>query len=120
MACKVTAGKCKLSQAFSSMNSKVARTLDVPVSCLETQPLTPDVEIQEKALALEYRLSQLKEKLTHLTDSKLKVQILTLAPTTWSIAQVSEYFNASEYLLRTARTLKREKGVLAIPEPKNR
>ena len=51
-ACKVTTGKHKLSPTF-----KAARTLDVPVACLETQPLTPNVEIQEKALMFEYLMS---------------------------------------------------------------
>jgi len=68
------------------MQSKVAWTLDVPVACLEAQPPTPNVEIQEKALAFDNLMSQIKEKLKHLTDSKLKIQILTLALTTWSVA----------------------------------
>ena len=105
MVSKVTAGKRKLSQAFSSMQTKVAKALDVPVSCLETQPPpTPNVEIQEKALAFDNLMSQIKEKLTNITDSKLKIQILTLVPTTWSIARVSNYFKVSEYLVHTAHT----------------
>jgi len=44
------------------MKSKVARTLDIPVACLETQPPTPNVEIQEKALAFDNLMSQMKEK----------------------------------------------------------
>ena len=31
---------------------------------------------------------------------------------------MAEFFNVSEYLVRTARSLKEEKGILAIPEPK--
>jgi len=92
MASKVTAGKHKLSQAFSSMQTKVAKILYIPVSC---QPLpTTNVEIQE-ALVFDYLMSLIKEKLTNITDSKLKIQILTLVPTTWSIARVSEYFKVS-------------------------
>jgi len=79
--CKVTAGKHKLSEAFTSMKSKVAQTLDVPVACLETQPLTPYVEIQEKALAFDNLMSQMKEKLVHLIDSKLTILIITFALT---------------------------------------
>jgi len=71
MVSKVTAGKHKLSQAFSSMQTKVAKALDVPVSCLATQsPPTPNIEIQEKALAFDNLMSQIKEKLTNITDSK--------------------------------------------------
>ena len=36
----------------------------------------------------------------------------------WPWACVAEYFNVSEYMVREARKLAREKGILALPEPK--
>ena len=51
-------------------------------------------------------------------DYHTKVQILTLTPTSWSRKYAAEYFNVSEYLIRTARNLRQEKGIISKPEPK--
>ena len=42
-----------------------------------------------------------------------KVTILTLVPESWSREYASRFFNVSEYLIRTARSVKEAKGVLA-------
>ena len=41
-----------------------------------------------------------------------------LAPDSWPRTKIAECFNVSEYPVRAARSLKKEKGILAIPEPK--
>jgi len=69
---------------------------------LSTQTEISSNEIQEKAAAFDNLMDQLKEKLTSLSDSKSKIQILTLLPTTWSIKETSEDFDVSEYVVRTA------------------
>ena len=43
--------------------------------------------------------------------------IFKLAPD-WPRAHVAKYFNVSKYMFREARKLAREKGILALPEPK--
>ena len=58
-----------------------------------------------------------KEKLTTAAYSE-KIQILTLAPDSWSRRYCAEHFNVSEYLVRTARELKKIKGILAKPAQK--
>ena len=56
-----------------------------------------------------------------LNDNSLKtsqkLQILTMAPD-WPRAHVAKYFNVSEHMVCEARKLAREKGILALPEPK--
>ena len=47
-----------------------------------------------------------------------KIQILTLAPDSWSCQYCAEHFNVSKYLVRTARELKKVKGILAKPAQK--
>ena len=47
-----------------------------------------------------------------------KVQILTLVPESWSQKTVATEFQVTEYMVKQARKLKREKGILAIPDPK--
>ena len=59
----------------------------------------------------------MKDKLTTATYSE-KIQILTLAPDSWSRRYCAEHFNVSEYLVRTARELKKVKGILAKPAQK--
>ena len=47
-----------------------------------------------------------------------KIQILTLAPDSWSCQYCAEHFNVSKYLVRTARELKKVKGILVKPGQK--
>ena len=48
-----------------------------------------------------------------------KLKILTLVPESWPRNDAARFFGVSEYLIRTARSLKETKGILADPEPKN-
>ena len=59
----------------------------------------------------------MKEKLK-VEPLKRKIQILTLTPESWSRKYASEYFEVSEHLIRRARKLKSENGILAIPDKK--
>jgi len=77
-----------------------------------------EISNNEIRAAFDNLMDQLKEKLTSLSDSKSKIQVLTLLPTTWSTNKTSEDFDVSEYLVHTAHTLVKEKGILAIPESK--
>ena len=60
----------------------------------------------------------IKDKLNdNSLKTRQKVQILTMA-SDWLRTCVAEYFNLSEYMVREARKLAREKEILALPEPK--
>ena len=59
----------------------------------------------------------MKEKLTTATYSE-KIQILTLAPDSSSCQYCAEHFNVSEYVVSTARELKKVKGILGKPAQK--
>ena len=51
------------------------------------------------------------------TDSyRHKVQMLTLAPKSWTCTKISSYFEVSEYLVRIAKKVKNEHGILSLPE----
>ena len=47
-----------------------------------------------------------------------KIQILTLVPESWSRQKIAEEFGVTIHMVRTARKLKEEKGILALPDPK--
>ena len=68
-------------------------------------------ETEQKASELDRLHNLMKQKLTTATYSE-KIQILTLAPDSWSHRYCAEYFNVSEHLVRTARNLKRLKKFL--------
>ena len=60
----------------------------------------------------------IKDKLNdNLLKTRKKAQILTMAPD-WTRARIAEYLDVSEYMVHEARKLAREKGILALPEPK--
>ena len=72
---------------------------------------------KKKANDLDQLTTLMKEKLK-VEPLKRKIQILTLTPESWSRKYASEYFEVSEHLIRHARKLKSENGILAIPDKK--
>ena len=83
-------------------------------------PIWPaiDKETKEKASGLD-RLHNDHMKLK-LIDAKTpdRIQIMTLAPDSWSREYCSRFFNVSEYVVRVSRELKKKNGILAKPSPK--
>lgn len=67
-----------------------------------------------REIELEEMFSELKEKFANLSvNDPLKVTILTIAPSNWSINKIAAEFGASKRLARKAKQLKAQKGVLA-------
>ena len=62
-------------------------------------------------------ISQLKEKYLTANRSE-KVQILTTLPKSWSIKKVECEFGASNFMVRKAKQLVKEKGIMSTPNPK--
>ena len=75
------------------------------------------VGIDEKPNTDDDIISQLKEKYSTATRSE-KLQILTVVPKSWSIRKIESEFGASNYIVRKAKELVREKGILSTPNPK--
>ena len=59
----------------------------------------------------------MKEKIKN-SNFNMKLQILTMTPESWSRKYAAEYFNVSEYLIRKARKLKTQKGIMLLPTNK--
>lgn len=86
-------------------------------------PNTPQLEdkkeIQRKADNFDKLMYLMKEKLTDKSlKTSQKMQVLTMAPD-WLRAQVAKFFNVSEYMVRKARKLAKEKGIMALPDPQH-
>ena len=74
-------------------------------------------QLKKKACDLDILVDLMKEKLK-VSNRKKKIQILTIAPKSWSMSQVCETFGVTEYMVRQARKLANEKGILEFPEQK--
>ena len=59
---------------------------------------------------------ELKAKFLQTASLNEKTEILTLKPQSWTIDQTVKFFNATTYQVRTAMTLKKDKGVLSKPK----
>ncbi|GBL76989.1 hypothetical protein AVEN_12651-1 [Araneus ventricosus] len=57
----------------------------------------------------------MKVKLNSNLSKREKIQVLTIAPQSWSRKRVSTKFNVTEYMAQNAWDLTVEKGILAIP-----
>ena len=62
-------------------------------------------------------IAQLKDKFESATK-RSEVLVLTVLPKSWTIRKVQEEFGASNYMVRKAKELVKEKGVLSTPNPK--
>jgi len=108
-------GKRKLSQTVSSLQQKMACSLDIDPSNLSINC----VKAPECNLCEDYQQLLLDLKAKCAVSSKQEVvQLLTMAPLSWSIDKVAEEFKVSEYLVRKARALHRSDGVLGISDKK--
>lgn len=67
----------------------------------------------QREIELENMLNGLKDKFSSLEDNDpFRLRILTTAPDTWTISQISQEFNCSRYFAKKAKELKALKGVL--------
>lgn len=75
-------------------------------------------DIKQKCSDIDKLVELMKAKLDSNLSKREKIQVLTLAPQSWSRRKVATEFNVTEYMVRKARNLTIEKGILAIPGPK--
>ena len=61
-------------------------------------------------------MRQVKEKLDKCHTREERIQLLTLIPEHWSREKAVSFFNVTEYKVRTARNVKKEKSILGIPD----
>ena len=103
---RASTAKNKLDRA-----AEVLKTLSVAYvvstdQLARSESVTVISETEQKALELDGLHNLMKEKFTTATYSE-KIQILTLAPDSWSHQHCAEHFNVSEYLVRTPKELKK-------------
>ena len=84
---------------------------------IEEPPPIYDRGTKNKSEKLDRLHTVMKDKLVIASNTE-KLQILTLVPDSWARKYCSQYFEVSEYLIRSARELKQRKGILAQPSQK--
>ena len=62
-------------------------------------------------------IEQLKEKFHSTTERSVQVQVLTVLPMNWSIEKIQVEFGASNFMVRKAKQLVKDKGILSSPDP---
>lgn len=86
--------------------------VDIDTLIREASPSAREIELEEM-------FSELKQKFSSLpVTDPLKLTILTIAPSTWSISKVAREFNTTRYLVRKSKELKANGGVLATTTAK--
>ncbi len=106
----------KLERSYEKQKETVADVLQSPV--LGCSSPGSEREIRTKAADLDHLVGLMKEKLDAGLSSREKIQLMTLAPASWSRQKVSQYFGVSEYIVREARALVEERGIIALPDQK--
>ena len=121
MSGRVKLGKRKLNTAISTIQEKVARALNVtPEEINLDTSTTEDVDLLRiKAENFDKLMQLIKEKFSKIKTDREIILVLTLAPETWSIKKVSNFF-VKEYAARKARSLVQEKGILTLPDKKRK
>ena len=64
-------------------------------------------------------IQQLKEKFHSNIDRSQQMTILTILPKSWSVQKVQEEFGVSNYMVRKAKELVKNQGILPNPNPKH-
>ena len=112
---KVSLGKRKISSLLDIVKCKVARIFKVPE---ESFVENNKIELIEKAKMFDNFKDVFISKLQELKSTKSKIQLMTLLPTDWPISKVLEIFPVTQYVVKEARKIVKEKGVLVLPDKK--
>ncbi|XP_065673656.1 uncharacterized protein LOC136090720 [Hydra vulgaris] len=98
----------RINEMVSNLTRKTESQFNVPSKlCYEPN------DIKKKAENFDEIMSLIKEKIL-CSDKRTIVQLLTLAPPSWSILEVQNNFAVTEYQAKKARQLFNKKGLLAI------
>ena len=108
---RLSYAKRKVKKIERTITSKLAKTLQVPPEEILSTSQAEDCTGCSDLIQL---IQELKLK-CELSSRQEKVKLLTLAPSSWSIEKTALEFKVSQYLVRKARHLKSEAGILADP-----
>lgn len=109
-------GSNKVAKLAAVVSRKISTVLQVDVT-LPTQ----SVDVSQPALKSEYYqklMEDLKHKFESCTSKAERIQILTLAPDSWTTSETKSFFCTTRHAVLTAHSLKASKGILSKPSSK--
>ena len=109
---KIVQVKKKILHQEQNIQNQVASFCDVSPEQINRSKEEKDRNelVEEKAKDLDTLVSLMKQKL-QISSRNTKIQILTMAPLSWSIEKIKTEFCVTSYMARTARRLAKEKGI---------
>ena len=111
---RISYGKRKVSQLHAAVKAKCTHALDLQTEVFES---TTDDCSARSCQDINHLISLLKEKVMQATRQD-KIKLLTLAPQSWTCQRTMQEFGVAEHMVKRARQLKKEKGILVDPDPK--
>ena len=99
--------KGKVKRVGTAIKRKL-ETMEIEVGSTSSSDETAESEI----------VQQLKDAFHASTKKSSKIQILTILPKSWTRKTIVEKCGATDYMVRRAKELAREKGILATPNRK--
>lgn len=111
---QISYAKQKAKKMKLSIIDKMANVCQVNVNDLTNEKSNECTKCQD----MDQFVIQLKEKISSSNTYSDKIKLLTLTPESWSIAKTVQEFGVSEHLVKRARKVKSEKGLLGEPEAK--
>lgn len=106
---KIAYAKRKLKQVKQMSTDTISSCAKVLATDLES-PMKGKVKTTAES-DIEYLVEGVKSKINISSKGKI-IALLSLAPHSWSISRTVEEFNVSEYMVRKARQLQKEHGIL--------
>ena len=108
-------GKRKAKEIQSQVKTKLARTFDFSLGKFDSQE--EEEETKDSCKDLDRLMVLLGKKIVTSTRQE-KIKLLTLVPESWTRQRAVQVFGVTDHMVRRSRQLKREKGILADPDPK--
>ena len=107
------AGYCKkkIQKLHKALSETCANALDLKTDDLKSE------ENNSSHSDLDRFVDLLKAKI-QISPRQEKIKLLTLAPESWTKKKTQEVFGVSDRMVKRARQLKRDKGILASPDHK--
>jgi len=109
-------GKRKRTELQFATTHELTECLDLEEPKL-AEPMPDECTGKHMCQDMSRLIGLLKEKMKTSSTAR-QIQMLTLAPASWTIAQTVKEFQVSEYKVKQARRLLKEKGVLGETEAK--
>ena len=102
----------KVKQVKERSKALLSVCAELPVESLES-PVKKSTSSGAADRDIDYLVSALKEKVS-VSSKGEQISLLSLAPKSWTIQKVIEEFGVTEYMVKKARKLQAEKGILPV------